>query len=275
VRHLPGPSTSSEFTVPGFEFRYRLSGEEPTIRSFVFKNTETLTRGDMLNLEDGQVDLGVAGDTALLGACLETLDGEAATTYVRMVTDADAVYAVHDPNARRERDHLDVTGLTGAQGVVTGADSEFTVVIGSTAEEQTLVTISVGSHHAVLEDEGRRRPVGGELNAAITRAVVRYYRAHVGRGPKKAQTFYRRNVIVVVLEEMMTKAEQTLIARGKHDAVAQIRDAFQETMRDDLIASVEDLTGAKVRAFMGGNSIDPDMSVEVFILDRPVWGEPA
>jgi uncharacterized protein YbcI len=261
--------------VPGFEFRHRLSGEEPTIRSFVFKNTETLTRGDMLNLEDGAVDLGVLGDTQLIGACVETLAGEASETYIRMVTDADAVYAVQDAHERRKGDLLDLSGLTGAQGVVTSAGSALAVVIDSPADEETLVRINVAYHHVVDPDEGLRRPVGGELNAAIARSVVRYHRAHVGRGPKKAQAFYRNNVIVVILEGMMTKAEQTLIARGKHDAVMQMRDAFQETMRDALVANVEELTGSKVRAFMSGNSIDPDMSVEVFILEEPVSGEPA
>jgi uncharacterized protein YbcI len=192
-----------------------------------------------------------------------------------MVTDADAVYAVEDPGERAKGDLLDLTGATGVQGVVTSSGSQFTVVIDAPTDIETLVTISNGHHHAVGADEGRQRPLGGELNAAIARAVVSYHRSHVGRGPRKAQAFYRNNVVVVILEEMMTKAEQTLIERGRHDAVLQMRDAFQETMRGDLVTTVEELTGSKVRAFLSGNSIEPDMAVEVFVLDEPVWGEQA
>jgi uncharacterized protein YbcI len=30
------------------------------------------------------------------------------------------------------------------------------------------------------------------------------------------------------------------------------------------------LTGAKVRAFMSSHNLDPDIAVEVFVLDRPI-----
>lgn len=35
-------------------------------------------------------------------------------------------------------------------------------------------------------------------------------------------------------------------------------------------ASVEKLTGRKVVAFMSDNHLEPDMAVEVFILDKPL-----
>ena len=38
------------------------------------------------------------------------------------------------------------------------------------------------------------------------------------------------------------------------------------TMGAELKASVEELTGRRVVAFMGGNHLDPDMAVEVVIL---------
>jgi hypothetical protein len=41
-----------------------------------------------------------------------------------------------------------------------------------------------------------------------------------------------------------------------------------------MIATVEQLTGATVRAFISGNELDPDIAVETFILDRPVRDDP-
>ncbi|MEA2363924.1 MAG: hypothetical protein QOD71_3069 [Thermoleophilaceae bacterium] len=257
-------------SMPGFEFRYRLDGGQPTVRSFVFKNTEALNRGDMLNFEDGQVDLAVHGDTTLLGCALETLEGEGGKSYIRLVTDADAVYAVEDPNVRKTGDHLDLTGLTSAQGVATSASSEFTVVVDSPADEETLVRISVESHHQVGAKEGLERRIGGDLNAAIARAVVRFHREETGRGPNKARAFYRDDVVVVVLEDLMTKAERSLVARGMDDAVMNMRTAFQNSIRADLVGVIEALTGAKVRAFMSSHNLDPDIAVEVFVLDRPI-----
>ena len=39
-------------------------------------------------------------------------------------------------------------------------------------------------------------------------------------------------------------------------------------MRDDLVKLVEDTLDRKVVAFMSDNHIDPDMAVEVFVLER-------
>ena len=47
---------------------------------------------------------------------------------------------------------------------------------------------------------------------------------------------------------------------------AHIRRCFQITMREDLVNRVEELTGRKVIAFMSDNHIEPDMGVEIFIL---------
>jgi uncharacterized protein YbcI len=257
--------------MPGFEFRYRLGGGDATVRRFVFKDTETLTRGDMLNFEADGLALGATGDLALIGVALETLDGVGGETYMTCISDADAVYAVTDPYARVKGDFLDLTGTTGTMGVAASAASEFVVVLDCTADEDTLVSIDVGRHNGGEPQE--QRPVGGELNAAIARAVVHYQRDQTGRGPTRASAFYRNDVVVVLLEDTLTRAERSLLARGMEDAVARMREAFQETMRPELTAKVEELTGAKVRAFMSSNHLDPDIAVEVFVLDRPVGGE--
>ena len=41
----------------GFAWRWNVSGGRPLMQSFYMKDTETLTVGDMLNLESGEVDL--------------------------------------------------------------------------------------------------------------------------------------------------------------------------------------------------------------------------
>jgi uncharacterized protein YbcI len=260
--------------MPGFEFRYRLGGGRPTIRSFVFKNTETLTRGDILNYEDGRLDLGTLGDASLVGCAVETLNGEMGGSQIRVVTDADAVYGVADPDARSEGDHLDLIGATGAQGVVTSTGSQFTVVLDSPAEAKTLVRIADGRHHQVGETEGVHRLVGGDLNAAIARAVVRFHREETGRGPNKARAFYRDDVIVVVLEDLMTQVERRLVARGEEDVVRQMRATLQNGMRAELVAIVEELTGTRVRAFMSSNNLDPDMAIQAFVLENAIRPEP-
>ncbi len=132
----------------GFKFRYRLCGEPPTVQVLQAKDTETLTEGDMLNLESGEVDLGATADTNLLGVCLGPTGAAVdSTTYIRFIRDADAVYGIVDNNARLMGVTLDLAGATGAQTVATSSNKEFVVVAPSGATEETLVRFNVGKHH--------------------------------------------------------------------------------------------------------------------------------
>jgi hypothetical protein len=133
--------------MPGFKYRYRLCGAPPTIEDLTFKDTETLSKGDLANLESGEIDLAATADTNLLGVILETQAGVDSTTKARVITDADAVYGVTDANARVKGATLDLSGTTGAQGVTTSSNKEFVVVAASSATEETLVRINVGKHH--------------------------------------------------------------------------------------------------------------------------------
>lgn len=113
---------------------------------------------------------------------------------------------------------------------------------------------------------------GGALNAAISNAVVGLFSENVGKGPTKARTIHNGKVVLCVLEDTMTKAEQNLATHGKEDFVLGMRQAFQQTMREELTTAVEALTGREVVAFMSANHVDPDFAAEVFVLDEPVTG---
>jgi uncharacterized protein YbcI len=109
---------------------------------------------------------------------------------------------------------------------------------------------------------------GGELNAAITSAVVGVHSRYLGRGPKSATTFYKGNVVVTLMHEVMTHAEKTLAQNSQGDAVTNMRQMFQQTMEADFVAAIERLTGRRVIAFISGNSVDPDIASELFVLDQ-------
>lgn len=133
-------------TTAGFRFMYRLSGGQPTIQKLTFKDTETLYKGDLVNLESGEIDLAATNDAALVGVVLKTTSGTDSTTQVECITDADAVYAVYDANARAIGATLDITGSAGAMGVTTSSNADVQVVADSTADEWTLVMINHGEH---------------------------------------------------------------------------------------------------------------------------------
>lgn len=113
-------------------------------------------------------------------------------------------------------------------------------------------------------------PRGGELNAAITREVIRVQNASLGRGPKKAFSFYNGNTVVTIMQDVMTRAEQRLAANGDGEAVLEMRRLYQRSMAEDLTDAVEAVTGRTVTAFLSDNHLDPDLAIEVFVLDQPL-----
>ena len=114
--------------------------------------------------------------------------------------------------------------------------------------------------------------MGGELNAAISDAVVGAFADYTGRGPTKARTSIRDDVVLCVLQQTLTKGEQNLAKHGRGDVVIAVRRTFQETMREPLVGIVEQLTGRRVIAFMSDNHIDPDIAAETFVLEPAVNG---
>lgn len=130
----------------GFTYRFRESGGAPTILDLTFKDTETITKGDIVNLETGQVDLAATNDDGLVGVALETVAGTTSVSKIKVITDEDAVYAVVDNNARLIGATLDISGATGAQTVATSSNKEFVVARNSSATEETLVRINPNHH---------------------------------------------------------------------------------------------------------------------------------
>ena len=146
----------------GYEWRYNVSGGRPLILTFLMKDTETLTRGDMLNLESGEVDLLATGDTGAVGIFVGpenpddavdgkpgTLSGTDSTTLVKAIVNPDAVYAdANDTSARLAGALLDISGATGAQTNAAASNNEFVVVERKRqSSDETRVQFTAPTHY--------------------------------------------------------------------------------------------------------------------------------
>lgn len=105
----------------------------------------------------------------------------------------------------------------------------------------------------------------------ISTATVRLLHEYTGRGPTKAKTLINEDVVTVLMADTLTKGERKLVDTGRTDQVLQLRHEYQMVMRDDLVQIVERQLHRKVIAFMSQNHTDPDLAVEVFVLEP---GEP-
>ncbi|WP_354701699.1 hypothetical protein DSM112329_02026 [Paraconexibacter sp. AEG42_29] len=104
------------------------------------------------------------------------------------------------------------------------------------------------------------------VTSVIANLVVRVTRDATGRGPTQARAYLNGDLVTVVMQDTLTKGEHTLVDFDRKELVLGTRRAFQEAMGPALIAGVEEATGRTVVAFLSSNSVDPDYSVESFIL---------
>ena len=115
-----------------------------------------------------------------------------------------------------------------------------------------------------VEPDARSRSVA----AAISNAVVGVMHDYTGRGPTRARTTMSPDMVTVTLRDSLTKAERTLADNGYAAEVLVQRRLLHQTMREDMITAVEMLTGRTVEALLNDNLPDPDIAVEIFLLER-------
>ena len=113
--------------------------------------------------------------------------------------------------------------------------------------------------------ETERRDTSG---MEISNAMVGLYKSQFGRGPTKARTHWGgADLITVVLEDTLTRAERNLVKMGEHQRLRDLRLFFQYASVRDFCEAIEQITGRKVRAFFSSIDTEVDgMSIESFVL---------
>jgi uncharacterized protein YbcI len=107
----------------------------------------------------------------------------------------------------------------------------------------------------------------GTLRQDISTAMVGLYKDHYGEGPTRCRTYLHPELVIVVLGGGYSAAEQTLWEAGKWYEVRQARLLWQDSMQAKFVDVIKALTGREVSAFMSANRQDPDLAVEMFLLE--------
>jgi uncharacterized protein YbcI len=106
------------------------------------------------------------------------------------------------------------------------------------------------------------------LLAELSREMVRLYKDLFGRGPTRARSdFAGPDTLICTLEDSLTPAERRLAQMGEHQRLRDTRLYFQYSSNDEFLATVERVTGRRVRAFISGIDTQLDVSAEVFYLE--------
>jgi uncharacterized protein YbcI len=96
--------------------------------------------------------------------------------------------------------------------------------------------------------------------------MVGLYTEVYGQNRTTASTYINDNVVVCILEGILTGAEKDMIAAGGAGEVIDGRVAFQIACEDAFSAAVERLTLRRVVAFLSGNQTSPGIACELFFL---------
>jgi uncharacterized protein YbcI len=110
---------------------------------------------------------------------------------------------------------------------------------------------------------------GGGMLAAISNAMVGLKKQYFGKGPEKARTYINDNYVFCVLQNVLTRNEETLLEVGEDDLVRSYRLRFQEAMRDTTMEAVEQITGRRVIGYHSQIVFRPAIGFEIFVLDAP------
>jgi uncharacterized protein YbcI len=110
---------------------------------------------------------------------------------------------------------------------------------------------------------------GPQLTEAISAAMVELYAQFYGDQQTTATTYINDNVVVCVLEGILSAHETSQVAAGQSGDVIDGRVAFQAGAEDEFTAAVERLTRRPVTAFMSANQTTPGIACELFFLEAP------
>lgn len=108
---------------------------------------------------------------------------------------------------------------------------------------------------------------------AISNAMARIKRDYYGRGPARARTYIFDRLVFSVLDDVLTPAEQALKDAGRHGLVRRTRLAWEDVMTRTFTSTIEELTDAAVIGYHSQVVFDPDLAVEMFVLDHPIGHE--
>ncbi len=110
---------------------------------------------------------------------------------------------------------------------------------------------------------------GTELTEAISAAMVDLYGRFYEHDRTTATTYINDNVVVCILEDILSAGESDQIADGESGDVIDGRVAFQVGAEDEFTAAIEGLTGRTVIAFLSANQTSPGVASELFFLEAP------
>lgn len=125
----------------------------------------------------------------------------------------------------------------------------------------------VSARQALLHERRHHPPSRPRAHQGDLRGDGRAVRDFYEHDRTTATTYINDNIVVCVLENILTEGEDALIAEGASGEVIDGRVAFQTDSEDEFTAEIERLTHRQVVAYLSANQTTPGVACELFFLD--------
>ncbi len=112
-------------------------------------------------------------------------------------------------------------------------------------------------------------PLDGQaLLDAVTHEMIALHKHYYGRAPGHTHTrLMDHDLLAVLMGEVYTEVEKTMIELQRQATVKETRSAFQQATQQRFIAAVERLSGRRVQHFISTHHVGPDLELELFFLE--------
>ncbi len=107
----------------------------------------------------------------------------------------------------------------------------------------------------------------GQVEAEISKAIVKFEREYMGRGPTGVKTSIVQDMVLVRLTGVLTPAEEHLVKLEGVELIKQVRAKLLESGRSLLEAEIQGLTGCQVLSMHADLSTKTGERVILFTLD--------
>jgi uncharacterized protein YbcI len=112
-----------------------------------------------------------------------------------------------------------------------------------------------------------RESVEHSAKLEISNGIVGLMSEHYGRGPTKSKTYVVDRYVLVVLEDLLTRAETTMVENGREHLVREMRLVFQSDMAAEFKGVVERALGRRVLTYHSQVTFHPPLGFEIFVLE--------
>jgi uncharacterized protein YbcI len=120
----------------------------------------------------------------------------------------------------------------------------------------------------ILPKHNRKSSTRGEIEAAMTEAIIKFEKEYLGRGPLDARTFLVNDMILIRLRGVLTPAEQKVAESWDgRSLVKEARRQLFESSRPLLEAMVEEIVGCRVISLHTDVSTRTGERVIIFSVD--------